>query len=366
MPAYFGSQKLGEFYFGGNKIASAFFGSNLVYTAVQPAPAVSVWDGTYDYSWYNTTDTSFHLTTCAQFMAFAKLCNGSAGGFSQDQFGGKTIYLDASMIINENYSNYASWGSSPPTYSMPNTAINFNGTLDGQFHSITGAYYKNTANWGRARLFDLNGSPKLKDLIIENYFLQGDYTSVIQANASTITLQGVIFRNGIVSIANLKATEPCGPCIDIWEASSSTVHTVIMSNCGAYNIKFAGNYKASGSQRENWGTLISNSRFGTSFTNIHGVGQLTNCFVCSCSMEPGNTTTTYVKYYKITGTSTKTITSCFEYNVKARYGSSTPSTSTPTAQGTAASSESDLITRYNNANTLPQYTLNSDFTFRGN
>lgn len=338
--------------------------STLRFTA--PAPAESVWDGTYDYSWYNTTSTEFHLTTCAQFMAFAMLCNGSAGGFSQDQFGGKTVYLDVDMAINSDYASYESWASTPPTYSMPKSQINFNGTLDGQFHSIRGAYYKNTNGWGSARLFNVSNAT-LKDLVIENYYFHGDYTCLINVdqNAGNLTMEGVIIKNGIINLGAVRATEPTGPIISIWEASGSKVHTINLSHCGAYNAVFNGTYYNGGSQVENYGTLISNNRFGSSFTNIHGVSTLSNCFVCECKMIPTNTSTSRVRYYKMTGTKTNTFTNCFEYDITARYGSDTPSTSVPTAQGTAASSASDLISQYNSANTVSKYTLKSDFTFKG-
>lgn len=326
----------------------------------------SVWDGTYDYSWYNTTDTSFHLTTCAQFMAFAKLCNGNEGGLSQDQFDGKTVYLDVSMVINSDYDDYASWGTTPPTYSMPDTQINFNGTLDGQFHSIRGAYYNNTGGWGSATLFNVSGTPMLKDVIIEDYYFKGDYAKLIDMNASTFTLEGVIFKNGIVRMLNSKATEVTGPCIQIWEGSSSTVRTVNMNHCGAYNTMFDGAYKNSGSQVENWGVLISNNRFGSNFTKIHGVANMNNCFVCECDMIPTNTNASKVKYYQISGAKTNSLTDCFEYDITARYDSDTPSTSVPTAQGTAASSTADLISQYNSANNVDKYTLKADFTFKGN
>ena len=67
MPAYFGSQKLGEFYFGGNKIASAYFGSNLVYTSKLPHYLTLQTDGHGTVSASNTSgfegDTSTLSTT---------------------------------------------------------------------------------------------------------------------------------------------------------------------------------------------------------------------------------------------------------------------------------------------------------------
>ena len=55
------------------------------------AYAADAWDGSIDVSWYNTTDTSFTITTAAQLAGLAAIVNGTAEGIDKDSFAGKTI-----------------------------------------------------------------------------------------------------------------------------------------------------------------------------------------------------------------------------------------------------------------------------------
>ena len=60
--------------------------------AVTP-PTYKSWDGTSDVSWYNDTDTEFHLTTAEQLAGLAEIVNGG------NTLAGKTIYLDADLDL---------------------------------------------------------------------------------------------------------------------------------------------------------------------------------------------------------------------------------------------------------------------------
>ena len=84
------------------------------------------WDGTtYDLNWYNTTDTTFTIRGAVQLAGLAKLVNGSATGYKQDIFTGKTVLLGADIDLNDQ--NWTSIG-----------IIGFKGTFDGQGHTIRG------------------------------------------------------------------------------------------------------------------------------------------------------------------------------------------------------------------------------------
>ena len=56
-------------------------------------PTYKSWDGTSDVSWYNDTDTEFHLTTAEQLAGLAEIVNGG------NTMAGKTIYLDADLDL---------------------------------------------------------------------------------------------------------------------------------------------------------------------------------------------------------------------------------------------------------------------------
>ncbi len=100
------------------------------------AMAADTWDGTsVDTSWYNTTDTTFTISTGAQLAGLAVLVNAGAtesGGAPVD-FSGKTITLDADIDL----------GSHPWTpigiYQPGSPAIvrEFSGTFDGDGHTVS-------------------------------------------------------------------------------------------------------------------------------------------------------------------------------------------------------------------------------------
>ncbi len=123
---------------------------------IADATASRVWDGTtHDVSWYNTTDTTFVLTTAAQLAGLADITspkndyeawsNGSresrAAGITQDNFAGKTIKLGADIDLNNKQfdpiSDFNNWGGGGQgvgggTYSE----VAWKGTFDGAGHTV--------------------------------------------------------------------------------------------------------------------------------------------------------------------------------------------------------------------------------------
>ncbi|TEB07053.1 Listeria-Bacteroides repeat domain protein [Pelotomaculum schinkii] len=145
------------------------------------AASTTVWDGSVDVTWYNTTDTVFYIDTPAQLAGLAAIVNGiynegatvngnpdyivyNVGGgavkdattatwiYGGDDFDGKTVYLTADLDMGGVYdSSTGAW--SGPIY-MPiggqycmtaqdgTTLIgsSWNGTFDGQGHIVRNIY----------------------------------------------------------------------------------------------------------------------------------------------------------------------------------------------------------------------------------
>ena len=99
--------------------------------AVTP-PTYKSWDGTSDVSWYNDTDTAFHLTTAEQLAGLAEIVNGG------NTMAGKTIYLDADLDLAGQEWRSIGIGS--------NHALFFGGTFDGQNHYITNLTSRSSAD----------------------------------------------------------------------------------------------------------------------------------------------------------------------------------------------------------------------------
>lgn len=92
---------------------------------------VDVWDGTSDTSWYNETDTEFHIKTAEQLAGLAELTNIGidAGASTGNTFENKIIYLDCDLDLGD-------YPWTPITNRNVDDGYFFKGTFDGQGHTI--------------------------------------------------------------------------------------------------------------------------------------------------------------------------------------------------------------------------------------
>lgn len=89
------------------------------------------WDGTADTSWYNETDTEFHIKTAEQLAGFAELTNIGidTNASTGNTFENKIVYLDCDVDLG----GYT-W--TPITNRNVDDDYFFKGTFDGQGHTI--------------------------------------------------------------------------------------------------------------------------------------------------------------------------------------------------------------------------------------
>ena len=88
-----------------------------------------------DYSWYDENASEYVITTAGQLLGFNSLC-----GEDNDYFKGKTVKLGADITLNEG--NAADWAAAAPAKAWK--PIKFKGSFDGQGHSVSGVYVKET------------------------------------------------------------------------------------------------------------------------------------------------------------------------------------------------------------------------------
>ena len=94
-------------------------------------------------NWYNASATELHITNAADLLAFAKKISEDVpdpNGATQKFFAGKTVYIDADIDINPDFD-----GTLADIADVVNAwpyaeKMNFNGTIDGQGHTISGIY----------------------------------------------------------------------------------------------------------------------------------------------------------------------------------------------------------------------------------
>ena len=122
----------------------------------------NAWDGsTADTAWYNTNDTSFLINPASELGGLAQIVNGTAGGISQDSFAGKTITLTNDIDLD-----LMSWTP------IGSSATPFQGTFDGDSHSIKGLYIKVSGN--NQGLFGYIKSADIRNVTLSNVIVSGD------------------------------------------------------------------------------------------------------------------------------------------------------------------------------------------------
>ena len=190
--------------------------------------ATDPWDGaTYDTSWYNTTDTTFAISTEEQFAGLGAIVGGMADGIEQDSFTGKTITLSADLDLGglQNkvwypigyYNNTKSY-TKVSGGSVTSDLSSFEGIFDGQGHTISNIYqntwdmfgdynngYEGTPNHYKDGMgifgFVYNGT--VKNLNVNNFQSDGEFstTGVVAAYASGTSA----FENITVTNSNPRA-----------------------------------------------------------------------------------------------------------------------------------------------------------------
>ena len=104
------------------------------------------YSGTPDTSWFDANETEFVLTTAEELYGLASLVNAKT-------FGSQTIYLASNIVVNTGTPEGADgvwgtgnddWSTVAPTHNWTpigrQGVTTFNGTFDGQGHSIIGMY----------------------------------------------------------------------------------------------------------------------------------------------------------------------------------------------------------------------------------
>ena len=119
----------------------------------------NVWYGSVDTAWYSETASEYEITTAEEFAGFASIVNGENG--LADTFAGKTVKLDANIDLNG--INWTAIGCP-----MEDGYVGFEGTFDGQGHTISNLNIDNKANWGQG----LFGYLKSKNVVIKNFTVE--------------------------------------------------------------------------------------------------------------------------------------------------------------------------------------------------
>ena len=138
----------------------------------QPSTA-SVYSGTPDTSWFDAKNpqSEYVLTTADQLMGINKVRKDSAGAVT---FEGISIKLGADMIINEgDMDTVVARGTSNKQWVSVSSEYTFNGSLDGQGHTVSGAYLKLGAAGSQGMLGSIAKNAEIKNLNVINTLVTG-------------------------------------------------------------------------------------------------------------------------------------------------------------------------------------------------
>ncbi|MCD8095202.1 MAG: hypothetical protein LUE12_03635 [Ruminococcus sp.] len=175
------------------KILSVVLSASMLICLAAPNMAVTALSA--DTDWYNTTDTSFTITTAAELAGLASLVNDG------NDFSGKTITLGSNIDLNsEAWTPIGTYSSYP-----------FNGTFDGQGYTVANLFINDTIS-DYLGLFGYVGSSGTVQNITVNGTVTGssDYSTyvggVVGVNAGTVsycdssvTVYGIYYVGGVVS-----------------------------------------------------------------------------------------------------------------------------------------------------------------------
>lgn len=182
---------------------------------------------TYDLTPFdNTFATEYHIANKAQLIGFVKAVNGIAGVRSANSFEGKTIYLDADILLNDT-ADWHHWGRYAYAESwepIGRESAKFMGRFEGQGHIISGLYY-DSKDYALPAFFGYVYRANKEDIVIRQLGIQA---SVVKANNSGALFVGCL-REGTI--------EQCfasGKVIDYYQGSDGYGVGGFAANVGGY------------------------------------------------------------------------------------------------------------------------------------
>ncbi len=136
----------------------------------RPTSMNTMRDGKHDRitGWFYTeTDKNYTITSAGELLGFSDLL------VRGNNFSGWTITLGADIDLNENWTVGATPGTNAPANRWASIRNNtpFNGTFDGQGHTVSGAYMKSAYDNGG--LFGRLNGGKVQNLVIVNSYIEG-------------------------------------------------------------------------------------------------------------------------------------------------------------------------------------------------
>ena len=262
-------------------------------TSTKVDGAGKVWNGEADTSWYQADATEFQIATAEQLAGLARLVNA---GYT---FEGKTIKLTADILLNDT-EGWENWNESTEGLNswtpIGSGSQPFNGTLDGDGHSVSGIYINSEADY--QGLVGYLGSGRTRNIGVKASYIKGVNhvggvcggnasgnvsncynTGSVEGNSSVGGVCGMNMMANVINCYNSGSVEGNSQVGGLCGRNDGTV-----SNC--YNTgSVEGNSSVGGVCGENYGTVNNCYNTGkvTGSNDVGGVcgwdqGIMTNCY----------------------------------------------------------------------------------------
>lgn len=288
------------------------------------ANQTDTWDGTADTSWYNETDTEFHIKTAEQLAGLAELTNIGidTGASTGNTFENKTIYLDCDLDLEAH-----PW--TPITNRNIDDGYFFKGTFDGQGHTIYNLNRHGTGNDPFDSLFGYVQGGVIKNLNVVDADLSANDFSLHLGVIAAMVEDGKIincYTSGTIESVNgwrniggiagscMKGTQiiGCGSDVDIISRNSgvgdsaggmigewmNATETAVISDCW-----FNGSIVSEDPESTVGGLLAIGYN-----NNVEENVKINNCMVVSSDISSAEAESTAVIAH-LTGT--PTVANCF-------------------------------------------------------
>lgn len=196
--------------------------------------SAETWDGTVDTSWYNDTDTEFTLTTAEQLAGFAKLVDDG------NTFSSKTVKVGKDLDL-------AGLPFNPIGHSS--NGKSFNGTFDGQGHTISNLYEQSDLNAWQYEgeyygLFAYTNGATIKNVTIADAYISSGRNEAagVVGNAVDTTFSDITISNTTLIAYNNSAGGVAAECYGNCSFTNITVDkdTVIGPLWGTYDVRLGG------------------------------------------------------------------------------------------------------------------------------
>lgn len=284
----------------------------IVCAPTQTSNAQSIWDGTADESWYDESQTDFHIYTAEELAGLASLVNNNTSNFS-----GKTIHLEADIWLNADDDNSNNWtkigGCTQSTGEITGTIRAFCGTFHGGGHIIYNMYCDNSGYFQAGLFGNLQYPGSIDSLIMINPTtiskgMMGAIVGFVGNNTNsgngTVNISECMVINGQIQGVNSSSNNNVGGIVGAAypNKQSSGYCTTNISHCiatGTLTGQFIG-----GICGNSQGAVCSNCYFAGSINSSDGTGgicgysgSVSNCFsTYSGGNSAGNGTTKTLVY----------------------------------------------------------------------